>query len=363
MAVKIEKILSCICVVVILMSVVPVSVFAVDTGTKNASGKYNSFQDSNEKVSSMQGEQEVKFIGTAIEYHEGLTMPGDWPWWKVSVDEIISGPSELKGHTVIVLIDPGYMEDPNIKSGDKVKVYGKYQEVDTVWIDSSSNHYITKEEQKPDLIIQDISWNPSNPNMGDTITFTVKIKNQGSGSAGSSTVKYYISLSYVDSDSVPSLSSGSTSTQMFTWTADKCGDLTVTAKADANSAVTESNEGNNDRSEGTNIFCEETKPVPKVTKVDIDPSTCVKEDEYATISVTVANNGGASNEGYISVSFPNDEDVYVVSGTGNKYNKVYKKDKDLIWNSTGVQMKAVDPLVELFDTDWGGAKVSKKPSP
>jgi len=336
MAMKIEKVLSCICVVMILMSVVPVSVFAVDSGTKNASGKYNSFQDSNERVSSMQGGQEVKFIGTAIKYNEVVDMPGNYPWWDVSVDEIISGPSELKGHTVSVSFftllvpgsDPcGYM-DPNIKSGDKVEVYGWYHGINAVTIYPSDDYYIRVEEKKPDLIIKDISWSPSNPNMGDTITFTVKIKNQGSGSAGSSTVKYYISLSYVDFDSVPSLSAGSTSTQTFTWTADKCGDLTVTAKADANSAVTESNECNNDRTEGTNIFCEETKPVPKVTKVGIDPSTCVKEEEYATISVTVANNGGASSEGYISVSFPNDEDVYVVSGTGNEYNKVYQKDKD-----------------------------------
>lgn len=47
---------------------------------------------------------------------------------------------------------------------------------------------------KPDLIIQDISWSPSSPNKDDGITFTVKIKNQGSGSAGSSAVKYYIRL-------------------------------------------------------------------------------------------------------------------------------------------------------------------------
>ena len=146
MAMEIEKILSCICVLVILMSVVPGTVFALDSGTKNASGKYNSFQDSNEKVSSMHG-QEVKFIGTAIEYHEGSVMPGDLPRWKVSVDEIISGPSEIKGHTVFVAIgtatiEPGYM-DPNIKSGDIVKVYGIYREVDNVWLEGS-NYYLKK---------------------------------------------------------------------------------------------------------------------------------------------------------------------------------------------------------------------------
>ena len=53
---------------------------------------------------------------------------------------------------------------------------------------------------------------------------------------------------------------------------------------------------------------EETKPThpsPKIVEVKFPPA-CVKEDGYATISVTVENKGGSSSEGYISVSFPND---------------------------------------------------------
>jgi hypothetical protein len=64
---------------------------------------------------------------------------------------------------------------------------------------------------KPDLIIQFIRWSPSSPDKGDTIQFAVKIKNQGSGSAGSSTVKYYIDGSYVGSDSVSKLPAGTNS--------------------------------------------------------------------------------------------------------------------------------------------------------
>ena len=109
----------------------------------------------------------------------------------------------------------------------------------------------------PDLIIQDISWDKNTPKQGDTITFTVKVKNQGSGSAGSSTstVKYYINGSYVTSDSVPSLSAGSTSTQTFTWTANKCENVQVKAVADATNAIDESNEGNNQRIETVKVVC------------------------------------------------------------------------------------------------------------
>jgi hypothetical protein len=91
------------------------------------------------------------------------------------------------------------------------------------------------------------------------------------------------------------------------------------------------------------------KPFPKIIEVTY-PTTCVKEDEYATISVSVTNNGGTSSEGYISVSFPNGEDVSVVSGTGDE--TIYPIDS-WICNSKGEQMKSVDPLVELLDTSWG----------
>ena len=107
---------------------------------------------------------------------------------------------------------------------------------------------------------------------------------------------------------------------------------------------------------GDSLVVEEKKPkqpAPEIIKV-IYPSTCVKEGEYATISVTVKNNGGPTSEGYISVSFPHDEYIprSSVTGTGNGYNKLYQKSFWPIWNSKGEQMTAVDPLVELYDTDW-----------
>ena len=111
-------------------------------------------------------------------------------------------------------------------------------------------------ENKPDLIIQDISWNPENPKEGENITYSVKVKNIGKASAGGSTVKYYIDGSYIASDSVPALSAGSISTQTFTWTANKCGNIQVKAVADATNAVDESNEGNNERIETVRVICE-----------------------------------------------------------------------------------------------------------
>jgi len=100
----------------------------------------------------------------------------------------------------------------------------------------------------------------------------------------------------------------------------------------------------------------EEKPAPEIIKVTY-PTTCVEEGEYVTISVTVKNNGGASSEGYISVSFPNDEYIPTssVSGTGNGYNKLYPKESE-IWGKYGRIRSSKDPLVELQDFNWYGGE-------
>ncbi|RLB74469.1 MAG: hypothetical protein DRH15_15400, partial [Deltaproteobacteria bacterium] len=144
---------------------------------------------------------------------------------------------------------------------------------------------------KPDLIVQDISWDKGSPKQGDTITFYVKVKNQGSGSAGSSTVKYYIDGSYVTSDSVPGLSTGSTSTQTFTWKANKCGNVKVKAVADATNAVDESNENNNERTKTIHIRC----PDLKVESVTYSPKK-VLQGTMITVTAKIKNIGDADAE-------------------------------------------------------------------
>ena len=454
-----KKVLCCLVVLIILTSAMPVSVFAVQ-------------ESSSSETVSAQGDQGdcpsvVKFKGTATtdENNVGFICYGSY-YCKVKVEELLSNPgNKLKSKNEYTVCYGD--SSKNIKTGDKLEVYGEYYHTcgPFQWVGHiiayNDGYYIKKtEKKKPDLIIKDISWSPSSPDKGDTIKFTVKIKNQGSGSAGSSTVKYYIDGSYVGSDSVsklsagststetftwtaskcgevkvkavadankevtettgknndrtetvsikcptlkpdliitdiswspsspdkvdtiaftvtiknqgsgsagsstvnyyvdgsyvgsdsvPALSAGSTSTQTFTWTANKCGNVQVKAVADANNAVSESNDKNNDRTETINVICGE-KTAPEIVKVEY-PTTCVKEGEDATISVTVNNNGGASSEGYISVSFPNDEQIYDVSGTGSTYNKLYPKGS-WIWNNKDQQMESVDPLVELLDTTW-----------
>jgi len=101
-------------------------------------------------------------------------------------------------------------------------------------------------EPKLDLIIQDIAWSPPNPSAGETVTFTVTIKNQGSGDAGPSTVEYYVDGFYKGYDSVSSIPAGGTATKDFTWSAEP-GTHRIKAVASYNGSVPESDETNNER--------------------------------------------------------------------------------------------------------------------
>ena len=118
-------------------------------------------------------------------------------------------------------------------------------------------------EDMPDLIIQDITWTPSGPKTGDTVTFTVSYKNQGTLSAGNS---FYVCL-YVDGSRVTyklvnDLSTGASGTTTFTWSVGRDvsgGDHSVSAYVDMKdkggyyARITESDESNNEKEDDLTI--------------------------------------------------------------------------------------------------------------
>jgi parallel beta-helix repeat protein len=164
---------------------------------------------------------------------------------------------------------------------------------------------------KPDLVVQDIWWSPSSPKEGDTVTFTVKTKNQGSGSAGEFYVCYYVDGYYYDRDYVSSLSAGSTTTTSFSWTAE-CGNHAIKAVADCYDAVAESNENNNGRTESINVKCPPKKPDLIIQDISWSPSNPTENDRI-NFSARIANQGNAdakSSSSLIKFSIPN---VYAIA--------------------------------------------------
>ncbi len=98
----------------------------------------------------------------------------------------------------------------------------------------------------PDLVIQSISWSPETPSRGDSVTFSVVIKNQGSSKAGFSRINFFIDGNSRGYQDIPIIEVGATITRTYSWAA-AVGQHDITAIADVDGSVTESNESNNER--------------------------------------------------------------------------------------------------------------------
>jgi len=164
----------------------------------------------------------------------------------------------------------------------------------------------------PDLIIQEITWSPTHPSIGDTVTFTVTIKNQGSSQADYSRVTYYINNTYLTSDSVNPIDAGATVAETFTWTA-QAGSHAIKAVADANNEVTESNETNNVKTYTLSTLAPDLI-IQDITWSPEDPS---KGDSIA-FSVTIKNQGSA-RAGSSRVTF-------YIDGSSRGYQEVQRID-------------------------------------
>ncbi|MFC1967081.1 CARDB domain-containing protein [Chloroflexota bacterium] len=137
----------------------------------------------------------------------------------------------------------------------------------------------------PDLIVQEIAWSPVNPEIGDTVTFTVTVKNQGGGQAGASYIAYSIDDTYLSTDYVKPLLPGETADIIFTWTAE-AGTRAFKVLADPNDNLNESNDDNNEKTASIttaapDLIIENISWSPEV------PST----GDTVTFTVTVKNRG------------------------------------------------------------------------
>lgn len=120
----------------------------------------------------------------------------------------------------------------------------------------------------PDLVASFIDFNPTSGEAGSTLNIDVTVKNTGTGMAGSSILRYYLSESdfvspsdwEIGFDVVPALSAGSESEQSLSWKipADLVdGTYYIGCIVDADLQVTELNEGNS--------FCLKDKTFEKTT--------------------------------------------------------------------------------------------------
>jgi len=170
------------------------------------------------------------------------------------------------------------------------------------YFDESNENNNSREEtwqcpvSPPDLIVEDISWSPSSPDCGDTVTITVRTKNQGTGDAGSFYVSYYVDGTFMGRDRVSGLSAGSSTTTSFTWTASE-GSHQIRAVADSGNEVVESDEGNNERTETLSVIC--PKPDLTISSGPTLNSSSIRAGDRLDVRVDIKNIGQANAAHYV----------------------------------------------------------------
>lgn len=144
----------------------------------------------------------------------------------------------------------------------------------------------------PDLIIEDLYPESSTqPEAGKPLNFTVKIKNEGTATASSSTAKYSFNGTSEGEVSIPELSAGSSTSAGFSFTPGNEENINVLVVADSGNTVNESNEENNEMSKVINIKNE--LPDLKIESISMSPEE-PHPGENITFTVTVKNDGYAA---------------------------------------------------------------------
>lgn len=97
----------------------------------------------------------------------------------------------------------------------------------------------------PDLTITDLSWSPSSPNEGSTISLNAVVKNIGNAGSAATTVNFYLNSERVGSAPVAALASGATATVSLNAGTKTAGNYSVSAKVDESNTIIEQDETNN----------------------------------------------------------------------------------------------------------------------
>jgi subtilase family serine protease len=150
---------------------------------------------------------------------------------------------------------------------------------------------------RPDLIIDDLSWEPEEIGVGDSVTFSATVKNQGAGRAGPFRVSCYVGSYYAGSVDILELDTDEAVPISFDWVASN-GIYTINILADCDTEVTEINEANNKMTRDIPINLPDIW-IPDISWSPGNPSV----GDYVTFSVNMTNLGGGQAEGFIVAAY------------------------------------------------------------
>jgi subtilase family serine protease len=150
----------------------------------------------------------------------------------------------------------------------------------------------TAKSARPDLVVSKINYSPGSPKENEEITIWVFVKNIGQNRADLSGLRLQVggeSASIAPVAQVPALNPGKEWRYERKVTFSRAGNYRITATADAQNALTESNENNNRMTKDIRVK-PGAKPDLVVTKINFSPGS-PWQNEQITIWVFVKNIG------------------------------------------------------------------------
>ncbi len=173
----------------------------------------------------------------------------------------------------------------------------------------------------PDLTVTDVTWSPTNAGAGDTVTFTIKIKNQGSGRAGASRTAYYISGGSQGYLNTAALEADAEATLTVDWEA-STGSHTVSIVPDCDNMLVETSEDNNKLTKTISIIPPDLI-ISNIIWSPINPAT----GDSVAFKVFVENQGGGVARGFYIAYYLDDNllgsDFIPVIASGGSVNTTY----------------------------------------
>jgi len=167
-----------------------------------------------------------------------------------------SGVSRITYYVDEILV--GYDDVGQIEAGSretKTFTWFALEGLHTIDIVADSNRQVQEIDEEnnskhvnippPDLVTQKLSWTPEKFSIGDTVTFSATVRNQGNGRSRNTKITCYIDNTPLASKDTLEIEPANSVTYTFDWIAE-FGQHDIRVSADTFNLVTETDETNND---------------------------------------------------------------------------------------------------------------------
>ncbi|MCQ1536576.1 PGF-pre-PGF domain-containing protein [Methanosarcina sp. KYL-1] len=148
---------------------------------------------------------------------------------------------------------------------------------------------IVEKKTFPDLVIENISWEPVVPDQGETVSITITVRNLGTERSGETDLEYEVGGTEGERE-VRELDPGSETSISVSWTPGTGGTEEIRARVDPNDRVFESNEGNNEKTGTITVVEEQASSDLVIEDLSWEPFIS-KPGEAISITITVRNLG------------------------------------------------------------------------